>query len=305
MEVYNDDITFLVGRPPPYAARSMTVSEIQCRSIITCSGLSAADFTANPYRGCAHACKYCYASYMTKYIEAAEPWGEFVDVKHWQPLTRPEKYCGSRIVIGTVTDPYQPVEQQYRRTRALLEQLRGSGAEVSITTKSDLVLRDIDILKELGASVNMSINTLNEEFRQEMDKAPPIANRFDALERLHAEGISTHCFIAPIFPGTDVGRIILRAKDICDEIWLDALNLRCGNRPVIMSWIREKYPRLYPTYCGIYAHGSREYWVSLTRQIGEFCAKNGIDHICGGKGIRGAHSGSSQASVVNFFYQQE
>ena len=78
------------------------------------------------------------------------PGGNFLDVKHWPEIKNPQKYSGQRVVIGSVTDGYNPQEEIFGATRKLLEQLRGSGADILICTKSDLVLRDIDLLKELG-----------------------------------------------------------------------------------------------------------------------------------------------------------
>ena len=76
---------------------------------------------------------------MKRFTNHAEDWGDFIDVKYWQPIKNPQKYAGKELFIGSVTDPYQPVEEQYRRTRALLEELQGSGALLSIATKSDLI----------------------------------------------------------------------------------------------------------------------------------------------------------------------
>ena len=78
-----------------------------------------------------------------------EPWGTFLDVKHWPAIKNPRKYAGQRVVIGSVTDGYLPQEEQFENTRKLLEQLKDSGAEILICTKSDLVVRDIDLLKEM------------------------------------------------------------------------------------------------------------------------------------------------------------
>ena len=81
----------------------------------------------NPYVGCTHGCKYCYASFMKRFTGHTEPWGTFLDVKHWPAIKNPRKYAGQRVVIGSVTDGYLPQEEQFGNTRRLLEQLKGSG----------------------------------------------------------------------------------------------------------------------------------------------------------------------------------
>ena len=122
----------------------MIVKDMHVKDVITKSNLPVCDYSVNPYIGCEHACKYCYACFMKRFTNHAEDWGDFIDVKYWQPIKNPQKYAGKELFIGSVTDPYQPVEEQYRRTRALLEELQGSGALLSIATKSDLILRDLD-----------------------------------------------------------------------------------------------------------------------------------------------------------------
>ena len=136
---------------------------------MTKSNLPVGGYSVNPYVGCTHGCKYCYASFMKRFTGHTEPWGTFLDVKHWPEIKNPQKYRGQRVVIGSVTDGYLPQEEQFQNTRKLLEQLKDSGAEILICTKSDLVVRDIDLLREMGkVTVSWSINTLDEDF---MDQA--------------------------------------------------------------------------------------------------------------------------------------
>ncbi len=106
----------------------ITIKEIDVKSVMTKSNLPVCDFSVNPYVGCAHACKYCYASFMKRFTNHPEPWGEFIDVKMWPEIQKPEKYAGKEAFLGSVTDCYQPCEAKYKRTRALLEQLQGSGS---------------------------------------------------------------------------------------------------------------------------------------------------------------------------------
>ena len=153
--------------------KGILIRDVETKNIMTKSTLPVGGYSVNPYVGCTHGCKYCYASFMKRFTGHTEPWGMFLDVKHWPDIKNPRKYAGQRVVIGSVTDGYLPQEEQFGNTRRLLEQLRGSGAEILICTKSDLVVRDIDLLKELGkVTVSWSINTLDEDFKTTWT-APP------------------------------------------------------------------------------------------------------------------------------------
>lgn len=149
-----------------------------------------------------------------------------------------------------VTDPYNPQEEVYGRTRDLLTELQGSRAKLSIATKSDLILRDLDLIKTFpDARVSWSVNTLDEAFKDDMDKAVSIKRRLAAMKEFHKAGIRTTCFISPIFQGiTDIKSIIKQAKEYCNMIWLENLNLRGGFKTVIMDYISEKYIQLLPLY---------------------------------------------------------
>ena len=98
----------------------MRIKEIKVKNVITKSNLPVCEYSVNPYVGCTHACKYCYASFMKRFTNHPEPWGEFIDVKYWDTIKNPKKYEGKELFIGSVTDPYNPQEELYGRTRALL-----------------------------------------------------------------------------------------------------------------------------------------------------------------------------------------
>ena len=121
--------------------------EVYVRNVITKSNLPVCDYSVNPYVGCSHGCRYCYASFMKRFTGHTEPWGSFVDVKYWPEIKNPSKYKGKEIFIGSVTDPYNPEEEEWQRTRTFLEQMQFSGARISIATKSDLVLRDLELIR--------------------------------------------------------------------------------------------------------------------------------------------------------------
>ena len=224
------------------------IGHVDVKSVMTKSSLPVGGYSVNPYVGCTHACKYCYASFMKRFTGHTEDWGTFLDVKHWPEIRNPQRYAGQRVVIGSVTDGYNPQEEQFGNTRKLLEQLRGSNADILITTKSDLVLRDLDLLKELGqVTVSWSINTLDEDFKNDMDCAVSIERRIAAMKQVYDAGIRTVCFVSPVFPGlTDFEAIFARVKNQCDLFWLENLNLRGGFKKTIMDYIAAKHPGLMP-----------------------------------------------------------
>lgn len=281
------------------------IKPIEVKSVLTKSNLPVSDYSVNPYVGCTHACKYCYASFMKRFTNHPEEWGSFLDVKYWPDIKKPEKYAGKEMFFGSVTDPYNPLEEKYQRTRELLKQLQGSGIKLSIQTKSDLVLRDIDLIKTFpDVRVGFSINTLDERFRDDMDNAVSIERRLAAMKKLHDDGIRTTCFISPIFPGiTDVEAIIGRVKDQCNLVWLENLNLRGNYKKVILDYIREKHPDLMPLYEEIYQQGSRMYWEALDGKIRAYCGDTGLEYVRDDDSMKKPFD--DPPVVVNFFYHEE
>ena len=281
------------------------VREIDVQNVMTKSSLPVGGFSVNPYVGCPHACKYCYASFMKRFTGHTEPWGTFLDVKHWKPIENPHKYDGQRIVIGSVTDGYNPYEEEFCRTRKLLEELKGTNAEIMICTKSDLVLRDLDLLKGFPkVTVSWSVNTLDEQFRCDMDRAVSIERRLEAMKQVYNAGIRTVCFISPIFPGiTDVKAIVNRVKDFADLIWLENLNLRGQFKKEIMGYIREKHPGLEILYDEIYNKKKQDYWRDLEQEIFSFAQGESypyrINDLPYGRSLKG------KPVIVNYFYHEK
>lgn len=278
---------------------------VETRGVVTKTDLPVCDYAANPYIGCTHACRYCYASFMKRFTGHPEPWGTFLDVKQWPKIRDPSKYDGKEIFIGSVTDPYLPQEAEHGRTRALLEQLQGSGARVSIATKSDLVLRDIDLISSFpDARVSWSINTLDESFRTDMDQAVSIERRLEAMRKFHEAGVRTTCFISPIFPGiTDPMSIILRAKDICNLVWLENLNLRGSFKADIMAYISEKHPDLVPLYDRIYNRRDLGYWEDLDVVMRRFTEEQGLDYVTNDDSM--SRPFDEPPVVVNYFFHEK
>lgn len=283
----------------------MMIKEIEVKNVITKTSLPVCEYSVNPYVGCTHACKYCYASFMKRFTGHTEPWGEFLDIKHWDKINNPSKYAGRELFIGSVTDPYNPQEEVYERTRALLAELQGSGAKLSIATKSDLILRDLDLIKTFpDARVSWSINTLDEAFKEDMDKAVSIERLLAAMKVFYKAGVRTTCFISPIFPAiTDAKAIIGQVKEYCNLIWLENLNLRGNYKAAVMDYIAGKHPNLLPLYQEIYNRGNRGYWKRLDAELREYAAEIGLDYVTNNDSV--SRPFSAPPVIVNYFYHSE
>ena len=231
-----------------------------------------------------------------------------MDVKDWPKIGNSGKYNGQRVVIGTVTDGYNPLEEIYKNTRKLLEELKDSGAEILICTKSDLVLRDLDLLKEMNKnnrmSISWSVNTLDEMFKNDMDAAVSIERRLDAMKQIYDAGIRTVCFISPVFPGlTDIEAIFERVKDQCDLVWLENLNLRGGFKGEIMNYIAEQHPNLMPLYEDIYNKKNRSYFVALEKKAEKMARKYECRFVDNETPYERAQQG--HPTIVDYFYHEE
>lgn len=253
---------------------------IHVKDYLTKSGLSIGEYSINPYVGCPHKCKYCFASYMNKYHPHCEKWGDFVDVKIAPPINL-QKLNGSHIVLSSVTDPYNPAEDKFFITQNILKQLLHCNAEITIITKSSLILRDLDILKKIkNLTVFFSINTIDENFRRDMDSASTITQRIHALEVLHSNNIKTGVLVSPIFPGiTDCNDIIKACKHTTDKFIFEPLNLKTENKFVIFDYISNNYPHLLSLYHQIYKNNDLTYWDKLKINLAELIKEQGVNGI--------------------------
>ncbi|MEA3459995.1 MAG: radical SAM protein [Chloroflexota bacterium] len=183
----------------------MRVTEIECKSILTKSGIEAIHYALNPYVGCGHGCVYRYASFMKRFTGHKEKWGMFVDVKvNAAEVLAHQMRRAKRgnIAFGTVTDPYQPLEKKYKITCACLEVLTAYDFPVSILTRSDLVLRDLDLLCRLkDVEVGFTITTLDDGGRQMFEpRSSPVLARLTALSELAEAEMKTWAFCGPLLP---------------------------------------------------------------------------------------------------------
>jgi DNA repair photolyase len=196
---YSRDGSTINGADP------VEVRLVECKSAISPSRLPGLDWAVNPYRGCGHACAYCYAQDVTRF-EMARPWGYVIEVKT-NIVSRLKKDLERKlrgvIGIGTVTDPYQPLESEYELTRGCLVVLKSKGARISVLTKSDLVLRDLDILAGWpDAEVGISIGCSDEHIASIVEPgAPSPDRRFLALRNLNDKHVNTYLMAAPLIPG--------------------------------------------------------------------------------------------------------
>ena len=240
----------------------LRINEVECKNALVKSGIEGLDYALNPYTGCQHACVYCYAEFMKKYTNHDEDWGEFVDAKinivdrlrRQIKRTRP----GS-VQIGTVTDAYQPLEERFRLTRGCLEVLADSDFSVTIQTKSDLVLRDIDILKKMkNKEVGLTITCHDPEVETLFEPgASNLDRRLDALKRLNRAGIPTYVFFGPILPffsdHQDSLLLLFRRlqKTGVEKMYLDKMNYLKGKRKKISRVLRQNFPHALRFYDGV------------------------------------------------------
>ena len=249
----------------------MEVNIIQCKSLLTRSKLPESDYCINPYVGCSHGCVYCYSRFMKRFTGHTEKWGEFVDVKINAPEVLEKQLSHNPkkgiVLLGSVTDAYQPVERKYKITREILKVLLKYDFPICILTKSDLVVRDIDLLKQFSrCEVGLTITTLDKQVARDFESFSSLPEqRLQALETLHNSEIRTYAFIGPILPGlTNLESILTALQGKVDFMMAESLNMKCGNRKEIQSLLEQKYPHLLTLYqSGL----NQEYWERIERKL--------------------------------------
>ncbi|HWK25763.1 MAG TPA: radical SAM protein [Solirubrobacter sp.] len=232
------------------------------------------EWTINPYRGCTHACVYCFARPTHEYLEldAGRDFEREIVVKVNVPevlrveLARPS-WRREPVALGTNTDPYQWVEGRYQLMRGIWEVLRDFANPCSILTKSPLVLRDLDLLREIAAvtevSACLSVPTLDERaWRATEPHTPNPRARLEAVAELNRAGIPTGILIAPLLPGINdapeqVERIVEAATEAnATYIGGNTLFLRGAVREIFFAWLHDHRPDLVPLYERLYASGA-------------------------------------------------
>jgi len=236
------------------------VYRMVCKGLLTKSGIPSIDYAANPYFGCEHGCTYCYATFMLKFHEAPGEWGSFVGVKENAPdvLAREVRRKKPGVVsFGTVCDAYQPAEASHRVTRACLEAFAGvESFEVGVLTKSDLVVRDGDVLERIPrARVGFSITTLDERLARAFEPgAPPPGSRLLAMKALAARGIPVWGFLGPVLPtfsdSEEAVRGIFRAmRDAgAGHVLVDTMNMYPSVWGRVRALVTERFPERLPGF---------------------------------------------------------
>ena len=257
------------------------IKETVSKNIITKSKLPDTDYVINNYVGCNHGCIYCYAEFMKRFTNHTEKWGEFLDVKKFneEKFVKYLKKINSdkKILMSSVTDPYNPYEIKSKSTRNILKlfiQANNEHIHLEILTKSLLIFRDIDLLKKIkNITVGISLNTLNDNLRRQIEPcAGSIKSRIEILKKLKGENIPVYLFISPIFPMlTQLEEIIATCKDTVDFIYFENLNLRGRYKKIILNFISKNFPEYNQLYQDIYTKNKKEYWYLLMEDINRLC----------------------------------
>jgi DNA repair photolyase len=267
--------------------RRATYIETPCKSALNRVSGMPFRWSLNPYRGCAHACHYCYARATHAYfgMNADEDFETKIVVK----VNMPELLCKElarkswqreRVALGTATDPYQPCEGRYRVTRGCLEALRDGATPVSIVTKSTLVVRDRDVLVDVahlpGTRVNFTITTLNAELSRLVEPGtPPPAQRLKVMRQLTEAGIPCGVYLAPVLPGlTDSEEAIAAVAGAAREhgataFWGGVLRLAPLVKEHYFDFVGHAFPDLLSRYQRAYpgSDAPRDYRDRLDERI--------------------------------------
>ncbi|MBI4738159.1 radical SAM protein [Candidatus Woesearchaeota archaeon] len=250
-----------------------SIREIYAKSVLTKTRLPGANYVINPYVGCHVGCTYCYAAFMRRFTNHPEPWGKFVDVKINAPSVLEREIQKAKkgiVLLSSVTDPYQPLEKKYELTRKILHCLCKHQWPVSILTKRNLVLRDIDVLKQFETcEVGFSISSLCDKDRIIFEPASStVHEKIEALKVLHKQQIETYAFIGPVLPGiTNVSEIISKIRDYVSEVWVEAMNFKAAHQTgFFYERLRARRPDLVASYKAIEKDG-RAYFDGLKREV--------------------------------------
>ncbi|MGC9516067.1 MAG: radical SAM protein [Methanomicrobiales archaeon] len=259
------------------------VKEVDSKSIMSKTAIPKADYVINPYIGCSHACIYCYARFMKRFTGHKEKWGSFLDIKINAPNLVPKKttkYKNKYVLLSSVTDPYLQFEKSYKITRKILENLLPLQIKLGILTKSNLVLRDMDIISKFNkCEVGISFSTLDEKLRRKIEPSSPTINaKLKALKNIHDQGIKNYLFISPIFPFfTDWKSIINKTRDFVDYYMFENLNITGSVWPAVKKYLDENHPDFTDEYRKIYFEDNI-YWELVKDEIINYCEDNQIKY---------------------------
>ncbi len=233
-------------------AQNIKIREIECKSAIGKCGFPGGGFCINPYVGCGHGCVYCYSRFMKRFTGHTEEWGTFVDAKIniaevLEKQLKSPRYKNQQIYIGTVTDSYQPIEKKHKLTRSILKILLNYKNPVSILTKSDLVLRDIDLLKKFKEiDINFTVTTLDEKWKKLVEpNSSTIKQRLEATKKLTNQGIKVFAMMGPYWPVFTDSEALFREfrKAGVSHVFTESFNTVGGNWTGVERVLRKYYPQ--------------------------------------------------------------
>lgn len=250
---------------------------MKAKQVVVKSNLPSSDFVINPYVGCTHGCHYCYASFMRKFYNIEDDWGSFVYPKIFEQHVNPSKYVGKTIVVGSVTDAYQPIEAKTLLTRSIIEQFIGYDVNLEIITKSPLVTRDIDLFQKLhNVKVSVSIFSNNDLDIKMFEAATSnYKTRVRTLQTLHEAGIKTNLFLSPIIPYvTNVLEIIREVSPYVDEVTIENINLNNSVSKSFRDLVYKNDPEKAEKILSLV--NDRNCWDRLEGQVVDYCQKNNI-----------------------------
>jgi len=251
----------------------MGINKVQAKSILNKTGIPGFDYAINPYTGCTHGCVYCYARFMKRLTGHTEQWGTFLDAKInarevlERQLKRRRGAIKGGVFLASVTDPYLPAESRFQLTRDILEVLLEYQVPISILTKSDLVLRDLDLLRQFEeCSVGLSLMTVDEGIARRFEAhAPSPTRRIAALRELKEDDISTYAFISPYLPRLSNIEQLMEALDgAIDEVGIEALNTREAYWWGVERVLAHYYPEFRFGYRRLCTNS--RYWNNLERR---------------------------------------
>ncbi|MDQ0287144.1 DNA repair photolyase [Desulfofundulus luciae] len=267
------------------------INPTYCKTALSRTGIPGYRYCLNPYVGCSHGCRYCYADTVLRFSGRSGKWGEFVAAKvNFPEVLREElrrkRNLSGRIIFGTVTDAYQPAEEKFGLTRSSLEIFAEEwpNAEIDLLTKSDIVVRDVDVLKKLkNCSIGFTVTTSDDRVAAvlELRAATPSA-RLLAAKRLTGEGLHVWAFIAPVLPGVSdapgvLEELISGLKEAgVKEVYLDSLN----PYPASVYRLKVAYQTMLPwalKHLEQYLCDPRGYLKALSEELAALSQKYGYD----------------------------
>jgi DNA repair photolyase len=245
--------------------------ELETRKYLTKCENMPFRWTINPYRGCEFGCKYCYARYAHEFMELRDPmdFERKIFVKRFDPIAFRKELerlpLREPVAIGTATDPYQPAERRYRHTRSILEVFANTaGLRIGITTKSDLVTRDIDVLTEVARrhylSIHITVTTTDRALARLLEPMAPRPDlRLNAVRKLARAGLRTRVSCSPVMPMINDSELSMdavaqaAARAGAKRFWWNVLFLKPCAKQVFLPFVKEQFPSLEHRYRERYA----------------------------------------------------